>query len=285
MALISIANIVGSITNQLLGQGNDSQQGAEGPATANTSGLTTLTEDSFTPSNQSNSPQGAAQEAGLFHVSPLALFAATPDSLASQTTQPQANQNSAPAQAAPIAATNTGAAPQATTANVNFDGITAATTQASAATAVQTVSVANTQGQIQSFNQALAALGLSNNDIQKLDQIATLVNIFSPSAFTDLIGQFQALAQQAAQLSAVNISASSAANSSGYQVQGLSLQFTGPQQLSNTSATEGGSQGGGSQAAPASLQLGRVQFTLTNGAGQSANVLAPQQKPGAAAAG
>lgn len=283
MALISIANIVGSITNQLLGQGNDSQEEAQGPATANTSGLTTLTEDSFTPSNISNSPQGAAQEAGLFQVSPLALFAATADSLASQTTQPQANQNSAPAQAAPGAATNTDAVPPVTTEN--FDGLTTATTQASASTAVQSAPAVNAQGQIQSFNQALAALGLSNSDIQKLDQIATLVNIFSPTAFNDLIRQFQALAQQSAQLSAVSIPASSAANSSGYQVHGLSLQFTGPQQSSSTSATPGGSQGGGIQVAPASLQLGRVQFTLTNGAGQSANVLAPQQKTGAAPAG
>jgi hypothetical protein len=282
MALTSIANIVESITNPSVGQGTDSQQGAQAAGTANSSAPAALIQDSFTPSNQTNSPQAAAQEAGLFQVSQLALFAATASSLASQTTQPQANQNPAPAQVAQVATTIASVAPTVTTNN--FNGLTTATTQVSAAEAVQTAPVAKPPAQIPAFNQALTALGLTNNDIQRLDQIATLVNVFSPTAFNDLIGQFQALAQQAAQLSAVNISGSSPANSGGYQVQGLSIQFSSSQQSSNAGIAQGGRQGGGTQTAQPSLQLGGVQITLTNAAGQSAKVQVQQRKPGTPAA-
>lgn len=283
MALTSIANLVESIAKQFGGQGNNTQQATQAAGTVNASASTTSTEDTFTPSNQNNSPQGAAQEAGLFQVSQSALFAATAGSLASQTTHLQTNQSPDPAQIAPVAAINTSAALPIPSANINGPSI--ATSQIFAAPSVQTAPGANTQDQIQAFNDALAALGLSNNDIQKLDQIASLVNVFSPTAFSDLIGQFQALAKQAAQLSTANTSAQSSATPGGYQVQGLSIQFAGPRPSSNAGTTQTGGPGGGAQAAPGGLKLARVQFTLTSLAGQPANVVTPRQTSSTAAAG
>lgn len=276
MALTSITNNVQSSSNDLAGQGPDNQQGALAAGTAKNSGLAALIQDSFTPSNQNNSSQGAAQEAGLFQVSPNALIAAASATLAAQTTLSQANQNPALAQVAPAAATNTSATLPAATNSTGF-----AIAQPSAPAAAPQTPAASTQSQILFLNQALTALGLTNSDIQKLDQIASLVNVFSPTAFNDLIRQFQILAQQAAQLSPVNNSVLPAANSGGYQVQGLSIQFSGSTQAS--SPGQSGSQGGGTPAAPTGLQLGSLLLTLGNAAGRSANIQAPQQKSGAAA--
>jgi len=245
MALTSIANIVESIANQFVGQGNESQQVTQSAGAATATAAPVAAEDRFTPSGQNNSPQSAAQEAGLFQVGQLPVLSAQAGPLALEATQLAPNSNPATAQTAPAT---------------------------------------YTQSQIQAFNQALAAIGLNSNDIQKLDQIATLVNVFSPTAFSDLIGQFQALARQAAQLSAANTSAGSKENSGGFQIQRLSLQFDGSQQSPNAVAGPSGAEGAASQPAPGNLQFGRLQLTLTNEAGLSANVFAPQQNPNAAPA-
>jgi hypothetical protein len=266
MALTRIVNIVQSLSKESLAQGTDNPQAAQLAASTSSSRLSALIQDSFTPSNQTSSTQGAAQEAGLFQVSPLALAALEAGSLALQAAQPQASATPSPEQNAPPAPANPGATLPSATVDLNAP----AAAQPSPAP-VQTVSVVNTPSQILAFNQALAALGLNNNDIEKLDQIATLVNLFSPTAFNDLIRQFQALAQQAAQLSAVNASGTSTSNAGAYQVQALSLQFNKPQTSSNA-ATLASAIGG--------LQLGTVQFTLANSSGQPASVQAPQ-KPAA----
>jgi len=274
MALTHITNLAESFAKQLVGQEKNRLDGVRAAGTANAAVTTSPTEDRFTPSTQINSTLGAAQEVGLFQVSQFSFIAAL------ETTQLQAIQNPAPAQVAPVAEANTGAAQPATPVNLN--AFTTAATQAAANTAGQISPVASTQNQIQLFNQALAALGLNNNDILKLDQIATLVNAFSPTAFTDLINQFRALAQQAAQLTAANPHAGTSANFGGYQVEGLSIQFTGVQETLVGGTARTGGQGGGTQLTVASLQIESVQFTLRNGAGQAVNVLAPQLNTSAA---
>jgi hypothetical protein len=52
--------------------------------------------------------------------------------------------------------------------------------------------------QLQTPNSSLAALGLSPSDIQKVDQIAGLINDFNPTSFTSLVYQLEALAQNVA---------------------------------------------------------------------------------------
>lgn len=273
MALTSIANIVPGLTSESVGPETDSQQAAQGTGTPNLSTLASLIEDSFTPSNQGNSPQNAAQEAGLFQVTQVALFATASGSPAAQATQPPANPAPVPA---PVTAANISATPPERAPSPA--AATTASAQAPSAAAVQPAPVADTQSQIQiqAFNQALTALGLTNSDIQKLDRIAALVNDFSPNAFNDLIGQFQALAQQAAQLSAVNTSGSASASSGAYQVQALSIQFNGSQPSTA---------GGAAQASASGLLLGSVQFTLAGPSGQPADLFAPQPKPNTATAG
>jgi hypothetical protein len=237
MALSSIANLNESFANQTVGHGKDAQAVTNSGGTSTSAPLTTPIVDSFTQSPTGNSGPGSAQEAGLFQVKLFPVLATF------DTTQPQSNQNPTTAQIAPVAATSGG------------DVVTATTPAA-----VATPPAVGTHNQIQAFNQALAALGLTNIDILRLDQIATLVNSFNPAAFTDLISQLQALAQQAAQKPAPN-SPLASANSGSNQVQGLSLHFSGAQTSLNVGV---------------GLRLERVQFILTNGPGQAVNVLAAQ---------
>jgi hypothetical protein len=50
---------------------------------------------------------------------------------------------------------------------------------------------------LQALNLALAALGLNTQDINQLDQIASIINDYNPSLFTAQAYQLEALAQQA----------------------------------------------------------------------------------------
>jgi hypothetical protein len=49
---------------------------------------------------------------------------------------------------------------------------------------------------LQALNLSLAALGLSRQDINQLDQIASTINDYSPAAYTARAFQLEALAQR-----------------------------------------------------------------------------------------
>ena len=51
------------------------------------------------------------------------------------------------------------------------------------------------QTQLNTLNNALAALGLSAADIRQIDRVASLINDFNPTAFTSLAYQLEAQAQ------------------------------------------------------------------------------------------
>jgi hypothetical protein len=102
---------------------------------------------------------------------------------------------------------NTTTAPAAATVSQQVS----ATPAAQAATAAVSGS-ANAQNQLQTLNASLAALGLSNADIQQIDQIASQTKDYSPSAYTSLALQFEASAQQAAQPSPAHAAAAVSAN-------------------------------------------------------------------------
>jgi hypothetical protein len=155
-----------------------------------------VTEDTFTPSSQNSSAQATEQDAGIFQVSKGALAAITAHILFAPTT-PNANQNGAPAQAAATNSTTSGNAAQQVAA--------ALAAQAATAAAAATT---NVQDQLQALNAALPVLGLSTSDILQIDRVATLDHNFSPTTYTDLVNQFEALAQLATQQS----TASAAAN-------------------------------------------------------------------------
>jgi hypothetical protein len=60
------------------------------------------------------------------------------------------------------------------------------------------------------LNNALTALGLTPQEIQQLDQIASITNDFNPNAFTALAYQLEALAQAPQTTAAANINTQSA---------------------------------------------------------------------------
>jgi hypothetical protein len=291
MAVEVIGNHVQNLADQLFGQKRETPAGTRILRTGR-EGNGAATEDTFTPSMQDNSGQATAQDAGLFQVSHVALTEVTANFLFEQTA-PKTSQNGAPAPGAPAAASDAGTA-QAPAPNTNTPAIAAqqdaATPAAQAATGA--APTLTEQVQLQTLNAALPALGLSYNEIHEIDRIASLIHDFNPAAYSDLVNQFEALAQQAAQQSAAlaaanagaaaspNTPAGTSANGGGFQVQDVFIHFTGFQEtVNNTTASRGG-QGPASnniQITASTLQIEQARFTLANGNGQTVQVQTPQQ--------
>jgi hypothetical protein len=291
MAVDGIANLVQNLAHQIFRQRRETQAETHTLGTGH-AGNKAEDEDIFTSSAQNHSAQATAQDAGLFQVSQVALTEVTANVLFGLSTA-GANQHGAPAQAAPAPTTNADAAQTAAATNtiapVNAGQLFAATPAAQTATGAAPDSQ-NLEVQLQTLNAALPALGLSNAEIQQIDRIAKLIHDFNPAAFTNLVKQFEALAQQVAQQSAANSAAAAgtiattnagiSANGGGFQVQEIFIHFTGLQETVNNAATIGGGQGATAnsfQITAASLQIEEVQITLANGNGQTAQVRAPQQ--------
>jgi hypothetical protein len=235
-------------------------------------------EDRLTPSAQSNSTHTTTQEAGLFQVTQVATLSVAADFLQTQAATPQAAQNSAPAPAAqPVVAPAT---PQATAPQIAI----------STSTATPASSV---QSQLQALNTALAALGLNSADIQSLDRVASLIKDFNPVAYTSLVFQLEALAQQVSQPTTTGANAATTsvgANAGGgsFKVQELVINFSGLQGTVNSGTANGnssgqqGANGTTAQFSAFNLQVQEVQLTLSNNNGQTVQVHAPQQNVGVA---
>jgi len=271
MPVQSISNLIQNLSDQLFGQTQDdnaqkSLLGLASPVTA------AIAEDTFTPSTRSGIAQSAAQEVGLFQFAVGTLTTYPPGSAGQAATGAPAISGAAQT-AATIKAEASGALGQAAT------GIPADQAATSAAAA------ANIQLQIESLNAALPALGLTNTEINQIDRIASLVQNFNPAAYANLVSQFEALAQNSASTNSAAIpstnSATPAANSqtgAGYQVQEISIKFTGSTQPGSSSFAGGGGKSSDPntpQSNSAGLQIGQVQFTLINGHGQTVQVQAP----------
>jgi hypothetical protein len=306
MAVAQVANHGERHVNPLVEQRLERQSGTNTPAKEN-SGNKAVTEDTFTSSAQNNPAQTTAQDAGIFQLNQAAVAAST---VLAQPT-PGVSQIAVSPQTAAV----TTAAATASTANAQTSATSAANAPAIAAQQVGATPVAqaattavgtttNVQNQIQSLNTALAALGLSNYDIEQIDRIATVIQNFSPTAYTDLVDQFQQLARQVSQPAGANVPApaSAPANTSvvagtnatanantgtnantpagNFQVQGITINFTGVQEAANSSTVISSGQGASTtntESQTVNLQIEQVQFTLTNGNGQAVKVLAPQQ--------
>jgi hypothetical protein len=209
MAVTGVSNLAELISNEPLGQG---QAPPDVTQSAKTQGLGAAvpTQDSFTPSAQNNSAQATAQDAGLFQVSQFALSSATADVLTAQAAPPQPAQlalagttDVATSQAAPPTALNVQTPAPPAPAPIPADtpalptpvAAPQATSSAAAATAI-------TPGQLQSLNEHLLGLGLSNSDIQDIDRIASVAKNSNPAVYNDLIQQFEAQAAQQTALAA-----------------------------------------------------------------------------------
>ncbi len=212
MAVEGIGALVQILAEQLRELALNSQAGANTPGIGST-GKVAVVEDTFTPSTQSNSAQATLQDVGIFQVSQGALTGVTASILFART-NPNATQGGAQTQAAPSKATNAGneqpaAGPNAITPIV--PGQLFVPAPAGQAPAVQAAPSTNEQAKIVALNAGLPALGLSKVEIQEIDRLAARIQNFNPATYTDLVNQFEALAQQTAQQGAASPAANAGA--------------------------------------------------------------------------
>jgi hypothetical protein len=177
MAVEGIGNLVQNFADHLF------QQGAATPSVPRIVGSQNLgigapPEDTFTPSAQNN--LGAdAQNTGIFQPGQGALSAASASSPAN-TGAANANSNANGQQGA---AADASVGPGATPGQANSGPAASAQVQL----------------EIQKLNASLPALGLTNDEIQEIDRIASLIKNFNPAAYADLVNQFEARSQGATQ--------------------------------------------------------------------------------------
>lgn len=185
MSSVSLVNLSDRLLNQSAAQGQDVPASQKLPVPKDDQQPANVAEDQFTPSAQSNQGQTTAQAAGLFSVQQPQFFSPAANSVLQQSPSATSTSNQVSAAAAPEP------------------------------TSPPTTDSTYTQQQLQPLNEALLSLGLSQQDIQKLDQIAAISNNFSPAAFTALAYQMEELAQQATQTASSTSAAAAAASQTG----------------------------------------------------------------------
>lgn len=212
MSLTSILNLNGGLLSQQSAQQTQNPSAIAAGAALAPGSTSALPQDSFTLSSQNASVDTTAQAAGLFSA-PKSSGAQSP------------NAQSAPG--SPNAAT--------------------ASNSSAASTSVAPGSVSQ-QTQLNTLNNALAALGLSTADIQEIDQIASLTSDFNPSAFTTLAYQLEAQSQNTTgpRASAQNTQAG-VAGGSAVAAASTSTAATPPALQSFSFSSQSGSNGQASQ--------------------------------------
>jgi hypothetical protein len=284
MAVEGIGSGIQNLADQVYGQAQNAPVAA--PAAAVNAGNAPVAEDTFTPSSQNNSAQSAAQEAGIFQVTPGVPTVATTNLVIGQAS-PNANPNGPPAPTVPAAGIN-GDAPQAA-AGTNPNAQAGASQQAAgfpgAPRAANTAAASpSLQVKLQALNAALPALGLTNQQIQQIDRIATLVQDFNPGAYINLVNQFEAQAQASSQQapapvavppnSAALVNVAEDQNNRGSQAQGIATKTSGSPTNANPGAGNGGAQGAATdshQTAAASGQPAPAQTPPQNSASGNGN--------------
>lgn len=255
---MSVTGVV-NLNDGLLGQ-NSTQQ-SPGLAQAKTSahasaGQTSpsaLPQDQFTPSALTESANSTAEAAGLFS----APKAAALPNLVSASGQSTTDTNRSTAVGA---ASNAAAAGQASGGAIaaapnGLGSINSPNTSNNAAASDSTSTAATGAGsvaqqtQLQALNNALAAIGLSAADIREVDRVASLINDFSPVAFTSLAYQLEAQAQNPAQPSAAAQKTQAAVGRASATGTSVTLTAATPAaQQTAASSIESGSNGQGAQA-------------------------------------
>jgi len=264
---MSISSIV-QIASRLLNgdSGRDPQgQGKSKVAPAESQAQNNRTEfgDRFTPSAQGDAAN-AAGATGLFQVEQLRFTAVTIQAPTGNTTA-----------AAPI--------PPITTAQpaVAANPVAAAATATSPATAAP--SLIQTQQDLQTLNASLTSLGLNAAEIAAFDQFAGVVLQFDPNALRDLENQLNLLAARfQSQNTAPAATPQPRATSPNFQLTELSVSFAGLNETL-TQGNQGNGNGTTSQVSAFSLQIQEVRVTLSNPAGQTAQLQVPQTATATAA--
>lgn len=253
MAVASVANHGERHVNPLTEQYLERQSGTSAVA-KETVANNAVAEDTFTPSNQSEPTQSTAEAPGIVQLEQASTAAnAAPAQAPSQTTP---NADSRPDAGTPTADTVTTAQSTVTSAPTGTPAGTVNTSE---------------QGQEQALNTELAALGLSNYDILQIDRIATVIQNFNPSAYTDLVNQFERQVQEASQLSTPPPAANSGSEANTPAAENSSAAAA-------ANANGAGQQGSGANntlLGSANLQIEPAQFTLANN--QAVQSQTPQQ--------
>lgn len=315
MSLTAIINLAERLLNNSSGQTVDANADSRQSKQASRVGSDAVHRDQFTPSSANQ------QDAGLFKVNQISLFSAAADFLLAQTLPSQANPGVAPALAPGNAAPAPPAArpilapplnpPQTINANpivtARFPAANAPPTAAAPAVTTTATPANSAQSQLLALNSALYALGLNDSQLAQIDQIASLIQVFNPLAFTSLVYQLEALAQANTQQSAAPLTntaatgtppstatttntpaavapatgttagnASGTNNAGSFQIRELVIKFSGVQE--SFTQTGSGAPGGNSnvQLSAFNLQVEEVNLTLANQGGQSLQVTAPQ---------
>ena len=216
--------------------------------------------DSYSPSTDQG--QGASA-LGTYSVSQIDIFAviarvsvlqgtSTPDGQSVASSASSSSPNSTqPADAnspstSPVQQAADGAAPSTA-------GSIATTSNDS--TAAASPDPSQSQDPFQALNQALASLGFNQQEIQAFDQVASLINAISPSAFSQIVSTLQQLAQQSAQAPAA-----SSANPQVAEPSSTSNADVTPSTTTSSSATAGTGQTTNSSGSGLQIEEIAIQF-------------------------
>jgi hypothetical protein len=203
VAVEGIGNLTQTIADLFFGQAAN-PQGADASGAA-TSSSAAVTEDTFTHSNQVN----PAQHAEALQVGQGAPNAITANALFAPAT-PNGDQDRAVTQASSASAAKAHNALPAAAKNsvtpVN-PGQLFPPPPAEQTAAEQAAATANVQYQIQSLNSQLPALGLTTEEVQEIDRIASQIQNFNPAAYATLVSQFELLANPSTQPPTANAAA------------------------------------------------------------------------------
>lgn len=262
---MGISSIV-QIANRLLNgdSGQDSQAQGKNKITPASQAPKNPAEfgDRFTSSAQGDAAN-AAGGAGLFHVAQLRFTAAN--------IQTTAGNNAA---GSPVPAA-TAAAQQATTATPAV----AATSSGAITLGATSAAPLQTQQDLQALNASLSALGLNAAEIAAFDQFAGVLLQFNPNALQDLQNQLNLLAARFQTQNATPAATpQTAAAPPNFQLTELSISFSG---LNGTltQGNPGNGNGTTTQFSAFQLQIQEVRVTLSNPAGETAQLQVPQGKP------
>jgi hypothetical protein len=309
---MSVTNFV-NLSSGLPGQSatQHAQPSALPANPAVTSGTAALPKDQFVPSSLSETTDATAHAAGLFTVSKSASSSASSDLLSTPsgassaqassptktnlataaiganvatgdtaTSASSSNAGALSGSALPPTAAATSDSAAVTGSSASSDSAQAASTPATTSSSAAPSGSVTTQTQLDSLNNALQALGLSAADIQQVDQVAQLTNDFSPTSFTSLVYQLEALARNSSPQtqSPPAANASTSSNNAAAQPAAATSTSNGAANApTGASATEQTASGGGSSSNNKnfSLQSAQLQLNFTNGDGQSLQVQTP----------
>ena len=150
----------------------------------------------------------------MFSLTGSFVVAQTPTAFSSATDSTTAPSGSSQADASTTGTPTTSPAQPATSdASSTVATATSPTSPVASGITASTGTSSDSSNVLQGLNSALAALGLNQQEIGVFDQIAQLIQGFSPTAFNDIVSQIEALAQQVSQLAATHSSQNSTSGS------------------------------------------------------------------------